>query len=380
LLLLAIKLALKVLQMKLSNFDEIDNLTKVQLLMVKACLSGFKEEREKLVREWEELVVIDEIDFSSSRLIPFFFNGNQQLGIETRHDKRMKIVYKHWWLRTQHISHQLKIVHAAFFEAGIPCVVIKGASIKVHYERDELRPMADFDLLIPRKQLRQALSILQSLFYDPNMHQYNIITSHIEGIYLDFFHAITCIQSKVDCRLDLHWRIGSRCSAKLSDSLWLNLEKYDPIPNAQKPKLAFEVFMIIIHAVDSRSKDNLNWIIDIAVINQKTDHSFWNEARKIAVSERKEDLFDYGCAVLIELGISAPNPETISIPNNLMPVNPDDKPKGFIRKISYVVRNRYKTIERLYPYSNDFYKFYKISQYIYVLFLVKISTLIKNKS
>src|SRR5690606_2843525 len=119
---------------------------------------------------WEEQVVIDEIDFSSSRLIPFFYHGNQQFGIDSKHDNRLKIIYKHWWLRTQHISHELRKVHTALIEAGVNAVVIKGASIKMHYEREELRPMADFDLLVHPLDFKKALYLIKGLGYSPHKH------------------------------------------------------------------------------------------------------------------------------------------------------------------------------------------------------------------
>ena len=126
----------------------IDNLTYPIQLMLEACLAGSRETREQAVRLWEEHVIIDDMDFGASRLVPYFFHLNKQDGIETVHDKRLKVIYKHWWLRSHHITHQLKIVHNALSEEGIRLIIYKGAAIKLHYERDELRPMADFDLLI----------------------------------------------------------------------------------------------------------------------------------------------------------------------------------------------------------------------------------------
>jgi hypothetical protein len=120
-----------------------DTLSTAQLFMLKACLASSRDAREEAVRSWEEEVVMNDLDFSSSRLIPYFFYRNQQDGISTKYDKRIKIIYKHWWLRTQHIAHELKKVHAALAGAGVKAVVIKGASLKTHYAQAEHRPMAD---------------------------------------------------------------------------------------------------------------------------------------------------------------------------------------------------------------------------------------------
>src|SRR5690554_592823 len=176
--------------MKLKNFDWIDNLTLIQQLIIKVCLTTNKEERENAVRDWEEQVIINDLDFSSSRLIPIFFHGNQQYGTTTRYDKRLNVIYKHWWLRTQHISHQLTRVHKALFDAGIQVIVIKGASIKMHYKREELRPMADFDLLIHPADLKKAFQIIKSLGYLSNRLS-EVYWEKNENIFLDFHHAIS---------------------------------------------------------------------------------------------------------------------------------------------------------------------------------------------
>jgi len=56
LLLIAINLVLSVWQMKSENFNTVDNLTSIQLLMVKACLAKTTDERECILRSWEKQV------------------------------------------------------------------------------------------------------------------------------------------------------------------------------------------------------------------------------------------------------------------------------------------------------------------------------------
>jgi hypothetical protein len=357
--------------MKLKNFDRIDNLTLIQHLIIRVCLTTNKEEREKIIRDWEEQVIINDLDFSSSRLIPIFFHGNQQYGTTTRYDKRLNVIYKHWWLRTQHISHQLTRVHKALFDAGIQVIVIKGASIKMHYKREELRPMADFDLLIHPADLKKAFQIIKSLGYLSNRLS-EVYWEKNENIFLDFHHAISFKNQNNDTQIDLHWRVGSRCSTQFTNQLWLHLEDYKNVPNAHRPQLAYEVFMILIHAVDSDSRDNLNWIIDIAVINEKADHSFWDEARKLAVDEKKEDLFDYACSILIQLGIYAPAPKTFKKPRTLAITPPEYwQQMNYIKILQIKIQNIRYTINRLFPYSNAFIKLYQMTRLIHFYFIIR---------
>ncbi len=339
---------------------KMEMMTTAQFWIIKACLAKTKEEQQEAVQNWEAQVCMDELDFSSMRLIPYFFHRNQQAGITTKHDKRIKVIYKHWWLRSQHISHELKAVQQALSEAGIKVIVIKGAAIKMHYEKEELRPMADFDLLIARDDLESALQITKELNFLPGITQ-QIYLQKVQSFFLDFHHAITLTNTQNDTQLDLHWRIGFGCSNQFLSDLWQHLEDYDINSTAKKPQLAYEVFMIIVHAVDTESQDNLNWIIDIAVINSKHDQSFWQEARQIAIKEKKQDLFDYGCSILLKLGVYAPNPGDVKKPKTLASFDYETRHQ-LSRLQRQKVRFQYSLIQvnRLFPHANWFLKSYQI--------------------
>lgn len=349
--------------MKVKNFEVIEDLTTTQYLLIKSCLATNKQEREAYVREWEEQVLINDIDFSSSRLLPFFYHGNQQKEISTKHDNRIKIIYKHWWLRSQHINHQLKIVIAALAESEIKVIIIKGASIKLHYERPELRPMADFDLMIPSNDLHKAMNVIEKLNFIPETLAKNNINK-IKELYLDFNHALSYTHPQNEVNIDLHWRLGSHCSLSITHDLWQHLETYASISYAQKPQLAYEVFLIIIHAVVAKNKDNLTWIIDIAVINETTKTSFWKEAREIAVLEKKEDQFDYGCSILIKLGVFAPTPQEFKIPMAKISTRLNNRSAMNYFQLSHArfINMKYM-VNRLYPHDTVIQKLYHMSKY-----------------
>ncbi len=339
--------------------------------MLKACIAHSKEGRQKAVREWEQTVVMEDLDFSSSRLVPYFLHGNQQVGITTIHDNRLKVIYKHWWLRSQHIAHQLKIVHEAFTEAGVKSIVTKGASLKTFYERAELRPMADFDLIVRPANLERALRIVETLGYVQSKDSVPFIQKYPKLFY-DFNHALFCAHPKNNCELDLHWRVGSTCSNELTEDLWLHLEDYPPIPGAKRPQLAYEVFMLMIHAADSQNRDNLNWILDITAINKTAGKPFWEEARRLAVTERKEDLFDYSCAILIQLGIDAPNPGELKSPKLIISTTVEDRVQmgrfALLRSRAGNIRYR---VNRFFPHAGPFKKVYHMGRCLGYYFITR---------
>lgn len=354
-----------------ANKAVIFNISATQQLMLEACLATTKEARAAAVLAWEAQVVMDELEFSSSRLMPYFYHRNQQDGICTRYDNRIKTIYKHWWLRTQHISHQLKVVVSALAEAGIQVVVIKGASLKMHYEQDVLRPMADFDLLVGREDIVKALQVIESLHYGPDTLAKSFLQNY-PGLFLDFKHAISCKHQQNATEIDLHWQVGARSSKHFIAHLWLHLEDYPGIAAAKKPPLAYEVFMLIIHAVDNGSKDNLNWIIDIAMMNEKAGTGFWKAAREIALAEKKEDLFDYGCAILQSLGVYAYDPGKVKRPKTLINTSERQLAQiGSIRLLLYKVHNLFIIVKRLYPHANACVRTYQLVRCAYLYFIAR---------
>lgn len=352
-------------------------MTTAQSWLLKACLAKTKEEQQEAVQNWEDQVCMDELDFSSMRLIPYFFHRNQQVGITTKHDKRLKVIYKHWWLRNQHISHELKAVQQALSEVGIKTIIIKGAAIKMHYEKEELRPMSDFDLIVPQSDLHQAIQITKKLGFVPDPLDQRFLEK-CENLYLDFQHGISFKHSKNETEFDLHWKFGSRCSKQFTTQLWNHLVDYELIPGAKKPPLAYEVCMILIHAVTSENKDNLNWILDIETINQKFGNSFWKEARQLAVNEKKADLFDYGCSILITLGVYAPVPSKVKKP---IKVEFSDKENRVamsrIRLIKIMILNTFVNVNRIYAHENVFTKGYHLIRKMRYSFIIRA---IKRKS
>ncbi|WP_018628912.1 nucleotidyltransferase family protein [Niabella aurantiaca] len=349
--------------------DPIDNLSVAQTMLVRACLAGDKATRTAYVRAWEEEVQIMDLDFSSSRLVPYLLYKNQQEGIRCLHDKRLKVIYKYWWLRTQHISNQLSRVHAAFLAGGIGVAVIKGASIKQYYERAELRPMSDFDLLVPVQQLPEAIGVLRRLDFIPEPLEATCLEEK-PGLLLDFGHAISCTNRNNDTFIDLHWKIGSNCTRRFTDQLWEHLVPHPALRAARKPALAYEVFMILIHAADMANRDNLNWIVDMASLQEVMNDLVWREARQLAIDEKKEDLFDYSCKVLRQFDVYAPDPGAIKVPKRLFYKTMTKE--GFIQWVCNgprTVKNLMYIVERLYPYANIWKRYYHFVRNINYVFV-----------
>lgn len=345
-------------------------LSPTQHLVVKACLASSKTKQQQWVSEWEETVEIDDLDYSSSRLIPYFLHKNQQEGITTRHDKRLKVIFKHWWLKTQHINDQLNKVLTVLTEANVKHMVIKGATTRSYYKQQELRTMGDFDVLVRPADLFKTLDILKGMGYVLNK-QTETRLQRAPQLMIDFMHAIECAHNLLDVRVDVHWRIGSYSSMAFTEKLWAHADEYELHPGTKKPQLAYEVFIILLHAVMDRSRDNLNWIIDISILNEISGRSFWQEVRKLFSDEKKEGIFDYACSILLEYGVYAPQPVKPVYPPKLTPISLEKRQEmSLFRLISTKSQNLHFKVSNLYPHASLpalLYQYMRRIRYYFVL-------------
>ncbi|MCD0486846.1 nucleotidyltransferase family protein [Pedobacter sp. MC2016-14] len=346
--------------MRSEDFNNLDKLEPAQQALVKACLSNEPKALEGALRQWEKLVVMDDLSFSAMRLIPLFYHKIQEAGLSSSYEKRLKVIYKHWWLKTQHILNQVKTVNQALQQQGIKPILIKGISLLAYYDKAELRPMADFDLLIKPNEISSTIQTLKILGYQPKLKTESILSKYPKLV-TDFTHSIECVHTLTGTELDLHWRIGSSSSYPFTAALRNNLESFPGWPAAQKPKVAFEVYMIIIHAVMYGAEDNLNWMIDIQQINSKTDQSFWPAARQLALAEKKEELFDYGCHLLQLNGIYSGPQLREGKRIQKITIFKDQSIQQFssFKLTTLKIKNVYLILKYLYPHKSTLYKIYQ---------------------
>lgn len=110
---------------------------------------------------WKALVHVDRIDQGAMRLLPLLYRNLQRAGIDDPLLPRLKGVYRQVWFRNQLILDQGQRTLRALAEADIPTIVLKGAAlVQTVYAEPALRPMEDFDVLVPREQFARAVDVL----------------------------------------------------------------------------------------------------------------------------------------------------------------------------------------------------------------------------
>ncbi len=286
------------------------------------CLGSNKEEKQAALQHWDTHVNIDNIEYDSMRLAPFFHYQIMKNGLKSVHEKRLKVLYKFWWLKTKHLSDQLEICCGILKKNNIDPIVLKGGSIMYYYPDPVLRPMSDMDILIPYNNVEDALSLLKTIGYTWKNRELKFIRKFPKATF-DFYHAIGLKHEKLGIELDLHWRVGSILSYEFTEKLFNNVFEHPGISSAFRPKLAYDICLTILHGVISKNRDNLNWIIDILIVGQLADNDIWKEVYKLALNEGKLYLLKDGISYLNALGLTIPleNELDISKKNKLITQN-----------------------------------------------------------
>ena len=125
---------------------------------------------------------------------------------------RLKGIYRHFWVRNQMILAGKGALLGALEEAGIPTLMLKGAALTAVVYRDGgVRPMNDFDVLVPEHRALPAMEILEKRGWIPEFHDHRALVASLHACH--FRHPR-------EGNLDLHWRVMHAASRRAGDDLF----------------------------------------------------------------------------------------------------------------------------------------------------------------
>jgi hypothetical protein len=143
------------------------------------------------------------LEQGARRLLPLVYR-NVKEAIPSELRDILRRVYLQYWADNQKLFRRLEERLAWFQAGGIPTMVLKGAALSVlHYRDKGIRPMSDFDILIPVDLARQVVGRLQRdgwspVTYHPRVSQNAYFYRHIHGMSLTH---------REHGDLDLHWHV-----------------------------------------------------------------------------------------------------------------------------------------------------------------------------
>jgi len=110
---------------------------------------------------WNDLTTLDDVQTQSFNLLPLVYRNLTNLGVNGQDIDRLRGVYRYTWSRNQLLMSTGARAIRTLNRGAIETLVLKGGALNLLQFNDlGVRPMADFDLLVPREAAREAISLL----------------------------------------------------------------------------------------------------------------------------------------------------------------------------------------------------------------------------
>jgi Uncharacterised nucleotidyltransferase len=256
--------------------------------------------------EWRRSVDIDVLDYGSHRMIPQLYRNLQRHGVKDPLMERLKGVYRYYLYKNEILMHRIGALLAAFEDAGIKTLVLKGAAlIQLYYRESGLRPMLDADVLVHAQQAEQAMELLTRL-------QWKSVHYTRPQMRIPILHS-TPFEDGGGRHVDLHWHLFWECFNGNDDQEYW--EKAIPIQIGGVQTLALNPTDQLLHTCWHGARWNevppIRWIADaMAIINGSADEIDWtsllNKAKKHRIIMPVKDSLEY-----LKKTFDAPVPDTL---------------------------------------------------------------------
>ncbi len=187
-----------------------------QELFLKAALLS-DEDALKAWNDWNRRIDLHDIDGGSGRLIPQVYMRMKNLDPSHPYIPKMKGIYRYHWAKNQNLFSGIRPILKLLNEAGIPVLLLKGAALTLsHYHDFGLRPMQDFDILVPKEKALQAIDLFQTNNWHPRYLKFKAVKT-FNSTFLNVYSAIGLANDRRqhgEC--DLHWTV---CKG-LEEAVW----------------------------------------------------------------------------------------------------------------------------------------------------------------
>lgn len=229
-----------------------------RLLLRAALLDGTRAEE-----AWTAVLPrldLDLLDDGSQRLLPLLERNLSKLGIDNPHRDRMRGVHRFWWSRNQLLFHRGGEVLRALNDRKIPTVVLKGAAIAPRYYGDlGLRPMSDFDVLVPRDRVVETIGILERRGWT-SAHK-------VHAGFRAIRHGVSFFDEG-GRTIDLHWAMYAEDCLPDSDvGVWATTEPVE-VAGARTSTLppSSQLINACGHGTKFATVSGIRWMVDATLI------------------------------------------------------------------------------------------------------------------
>lgn len=254
---------------------------------------------------WRERAVFDEAGGAAYRLMPLV---HQKLSGALAGDPlvpRLKGLYRHTWSRNQLLFHAVAPVLRALAAAEVPTLLIKGSGlVALHYRDAGLRPMGDFDCLVPWPKVTQAFEVIAACGW-----------RYAESVPLERLvwctHAAK-FRNATGQELDLHWNLlPEGRQPNVDEHVWSQAVPVELAGvNTRTMSATDLLWHICAHGVVGDPTPAIRWIPDVWALLRQPAAIDWTEL--LATTRRRGLTLSVGRALwFARREFAAPVPEEI---------------------------------------------------------------------
>jgi Uncharacterised nucleotidyltransferase len=242
------------------------------LLLKSALLSG-----EEFSNSWKLYVSnfnLEKTDPVCVKLFPLLYVNLRKNKIETPLLGEFKKLYNITWYKNELLFNKILSAIKALAEIGIESIPLKGMALTLGFYKDfGLRPMNDFDLLVPEDKIMRSVKILLNLGYFP---QNNF---RFQKGFLQISNSYT-FYGKDGGEFDLHWHVLYEACSRETDEILL--QNYIPIKVNNKIinvlSVENQLLHVMVHGIDHFSSSGFQWLPDVIFLLQNyADKINWDK-------------------------------------------------------------------------------------------------------
>jgi hypothetical protein len=233
--------------------------------------------------EWQRVVGFDHLDEGSYRMLPLLGNNLHAQGVDHPMIGRLRGIHRRAWYENQMLFRGMEPVLHRLQAAGIQCLLLKGAALVLQCYHDAgLRPMRDFDILVPEEQAVAAVGLL----LDDGWRVLTAWPGKLTESFRRFRQAIA-LEHESGRQLDLHWHVLYDCCRKGADhEFWaasVPLELHGISLGGLAPSDQF--LLVCVHGVDWNEVAPIRWIADAITVLRQSPGLDWE--RIVKQTERR---------------------------------------------------------------------------------------------
>jgi hypothetical protein len=219
------------------------------------------------------------LEVASRRLLPLL-HGNVKEGIPADIRKELRIVHHECWAENQKLFQKLELLLQEFERVGIPTMVLKGAALSVlHYRDMAVRPMSDFDILVPEDYGPLLVDQYVREGWTPDLIPRDAYRS---AYYYRYRHSLDLVHPTRG-KIDLHWHVLLDATHRGADrAFWdgsvpLRIRGFE----TRTPNATDQLLHVCLHGYMYNPMPPIRWIADAITIIRMNEMD-WNRMLRVA--------------------------------------------------------------------------------------------------